>query len=524
MNDGTSYSLSGTADGVGVDEDLARQGDPPRATVSQQAASGVVWLTIQKWATRLLGFVTIAILTRLLSPEDFGAVAAATTVLPFFYLLADFGFAAYIVQADRADQRLLSTGFWFSTVAGFGLGGALVLIAPLFGLVYRGSQTVPILQVLALSMLITALSSVPNALLRRSMRFATIASQGTISAVIGQVAAIIMAVAGLGAWALVGQTLASGLVGSVLAWIAAKWRPSFVFSRGDFITMARYGGQVLGVEFVAVLRAWAEAAIVSASLGMAALGYLSIAQRLVLIVQELTGGALIPVSTVAFAKIRDSRARLTSAYLRASRVTYTALSLPLIMVAVAAPLIVPIVFGDGWSLSSQLAQILALAGTLTVGASLDHGLFYGTGKPGVWFVYAVIIDAVTVSATAIAVHWGLLPVAWAFLAVAFAATSARWFLVARLLQTHLRTVTRPFIFLCLALGVTGASGWGMVSLTAALPPMGGVALVGVVVFSVHLILVRLVARDVIEEATLFVRRSKWARFLAPPRVKVGRDR
>ena len=273
--------------------------------------------------------------------------------------------------------------------------------------------------------------------------------------------------------------------------------------------MARFGVQVLGVEFVAVFRAWAEAAIITTTLGIASLGYLSVAQRLISIVQELTGGALIPVSTVAFAKVRNSSERVTSAYLRALRVTYAALSPPLILAAVAAPLIVPVVFGDGWSVSSQLSQILALAGMVTVGAALDHGLFYGMGKPGVWFVYAVIIDALTVGTTAIASQWGLLQVAWAFLVVALLATVARWFLVARLLQTRPRTVIRPFDFLCASAAITGASGWITVQLTSGLPPLVAVIVVGGVIVVAQVITVRLLAPDVFTEAARLIAKSRW---------------
>ena len=77
-------------------------------------------------------------------------------MLPFFYLLADLGFTAYIVQADTTGRRMLSTGFWFSTVAGLLLCAAVVGIAPLFGLVFRSDEVVPVLQVLALAVVLTA--------------------------------------------------------------------------------------------------------------------------------------------------------------------------------------------------------------------------------------------------------------------------------------------------------------------------------------------------------------------------------
>lgn len=469
------------------------------ASVGQRAAAGVVWLTVQKWAIRITGFVTIAVLTRFLSPEDFGTVAAAATVLPFFYLLADLGFAAYIVQADHADRRMLSTGFWFSMLAGLLLTGSLVASAPLVGLIFQSEQIVPVMQVLAPAVMFTAVAAVPMALLRRQMRFRAIAVQGSIAAILAQVVAIVMTVTGFGVWALVGQTLSALLVTAVLAWVAAKWIPSFLFSGGEFLNMARFGSKVLAVEFVAMSRAWAEAAIITSTLGLAAMGYLNIAQRLVLIVQDLTGAALVPVSTVAFARIRDSADRLRSAYVRALRMTYAALAPILTLVAVSAPLIIPIIFGDGWEQSARVAQILALAGLLVVGATLDHGLFYGLGKPGQWFVYALIIDICTVVATGVTAQWGLQAVAWGFLSVAGIATVSRWFLVSKLLQASPSMAAGPFGFLTAATLTSGGAGWAVLLLSPGLPPMVRIGLIGVAVLVVHLAVVRLLARSVIDD-------------------------
>ena len=46
--------------------------DGPAEPLGRSAAAGTLWLTGQKWVARLSGLVTIAILTRLISPEDFG--------------------------------------------------------------------------------------------------------------------------------------------------------------------------------------------------------------------------------------------------------------------------------------------------------------------------------------------------------------------------------------------------------------------------------------------------------------------
>jgi O-antigen/teichoic acid export membrane protein len=268
-------------------------------------------------------------------------------------------------------------------------------------------------------------------------------------------------------------------------------------------------------------RAWAEAAIISATLGMASLGYLNIAQRLVQIVQDLTGAALVPVSTVAFAKIRESSARLRGAYVRALRMTYAAMSPPLTLVAVAAPLIVPIVFGDGWGESARVTQILAIAGLMVVGATLDHGLFYGLGKPGRWFVYAIIIDACTVAATAITAQWGLEAVAYGIRVIAAFETGSRWVLVAKLMQASPRALSGPFGFLASAVLAGGGAGWGVLMLTTGLPPMARIALIGVAVLLAYLVVLRLLARQVIDELASYLPRIGLAtRFHFPSRFHI----
>lgn len=506
------------------------------ASLAAQTATGVAWLTMQKWAVRLAGFATIAVLTRLLSPADFGMVAAASTVLPFFYLLADLGFAAYIVQAKEIGQRMLSTGFWYSLGAGILLCGVMLGLAPLLGLAFQTEGVVPVLRALSTWVLITAAASVPAALLRRRMRFATIARQGIAAAVAGQILAVAMALAGLGVWALVGQSLASATVSALLAWTAAKWRPSFAFSRTEFTQMLSFGGKVLSVEFVAMLRAWAEAAIISATLGIAALGYMSIAQRIVQIAQDLTGGALVPVTTVAFAKVRDSAGRLRGAYQRALRATYGLISLPLLFIAVTAPLLLPIVFGPGWGPSYPVAQVLAVAATLTVGASLDHGLFYGLGRPGLWLVYAVVVDATTVAVTAAVAPLGLTAIALGLLGVALVATAGRWYLTPKLLGSSPLAQVRLFGML-LGLGAgSGGVGWLVATATMPLHPLLAVTLTGAAMLAAHLILLRVLARPVYADLWRFLARGlpRTSRMTArclglaialtgllPPRIRYG---
>jgi O-antigen/teichoic acid export membrane protein len=497
--------MTSRGDDVGVAPTPAPPPEPgglpeaPGAGLGRAAASGALWLTAQKWLIRLSGLVTVAILARLVTPQEFGVVAAASAVVPFILLLSDLGLSTYLVQVKTTDQRMLSTGFWFSLGAAIVLGGVLLGAVPLLTAMIGVPDAAPVLRVLICCVPLVVVASVPTALLRRQMQFRRLAVQGAVAAVFAQVVAIGFALAGTGAWALVAQAISSILIMTPLAWIAARWRPSFLFSRADFVTMARFGYKVVAVELVAVLRNWAETAIVAMSLGTSALGFLSIAQRLVQVAQDLGGSAVAPVSVVVLSKVRDSPERLRNAYQRASRLTYGAVTPILTFVAVGAPVLVPLLFGPQWEGSITVTRGLAIAGILTLGAFLDHGLFYALGRAGTWFVYATLTDLVTVGATALAVAHGLTAVAWAFVGVAVVATAVRWGLVGRQLGIQVRELAGSFG--AVAACVVASAGAGL--LTMALvdgPLLLRAAATGIVILATHLTLMRLTMASTMRDA------------------------
>lgn len=488
-------------------------------TLGARAAAGVLWSVAQKWAMRIGGLVTVAVLARLLTPAEFGVVAAATAFIPIVYLISDMGFSTYVVQAEDVSPRLLSTAFWYTITAGTVFGLVLLVVSPHIARSLGQPQVGPVLSGLAPTVLLVALSSVPIALLRRRLAFRALAIQSFVAALLGQVVAVVAALGGAGAWALVAQLWVNHAVVALLACILARYRPGLAFSWEQFVTMARFGTKVIGVELIAMTRYWAEAAIVTAALGLTGLGYLNIAQRLIQAAQDLSASAVVPVSTVVFAKVRSTAERLVGAYVNALELLYLVVMPVMVLVFVAAPLLVPLAFGDQWSDSVAPARALAVAGLLTLAASLDNGLLYGMGRPGRWLAYALVIDVLTVATTWYAVRFGLLGVAVGFVGVASVATAVRWVVVARTLRAPVWAVARPFV-MAGATTLVGASAGVLVLLT--IPPMPDLAalvLVGGTIGVVHTGAVRLLLPAQFARAVRLVLRRRPAFGGAPGRPR-----
>jgi O-antigen/teichoic acid export membrane protein len=470
------------------------------ASLGRQATASTLWLGAQKWGVRVTGLVTIALLARNVSPAEFGVVAAASAITPFILLLSDFGLSTYVVQAENPDARTIHTAFWLNAAIGVVLSAGMAIGAPLVADALHVPAAAAPVRALSVSALLAVLAALPIALLKRRMAFRLIALQGAAGAFVGQVVAIVLALRGAGAWALVAQLIVAQAVITVMSWISARWRPAPEFDRHRAPGMLRFGLSVVSIEFIATARATAETAVVAAALGAGALGYLNVAQRLVLVVQDLGASAVVPVSTVVFAKVRDSMDRLRTAYLRALRLAYVAVAPLLVLVAVGAPLLVPVLFGPQWSQSVPVTRGYAVAAILTLGAMIDQGLFYGVGAPGTWFWYAAVVDILTVATTALLAPHGLLAVAVGFVVVALLATIARWVLVGRLLRTPAREVARPFAATVLLACVAGVAGLLALLATSAVPRLVGLAVVALAIAVAHLLATRAISPAVLQDA------------------------
>ncbi|HTM68517.1 MAG TPA: flippase [Candidatus Binatia bacterium] len=106
-------------------------------SVSRAVASNTVVQVAGKFAGNVLGIITIAIMTRALGRDGYGAFTTAISFLQFFGILVDFGLTLTMVRMiseERADvSRVASNIFTLRIVSGavfFGLAPVLALAFP----------------------------------------------------------------------------------------------------------------------------------------------------------------------------------------------------------------------------------------------------------------------------------------------------------------------------------------------------------------------------------------------------------
>ncbi|MDY6937725.1 MAG: lipopolysaccharide biosynthesis protein [Cyanobacteriota bacterium] len=422
-------------------------------SLKQKAVKGVVWSIIQKLGGQTISFIVFSLLARLLDPKDFGLVAMASVYLAFLQVFVDQGFAEAIVQRKNVEREHLDTAFWISVVSSAILMGITMLVADPIAQKFRTpgltSELAAVIRWLSVGFVFSAFNSVQQALFRRNLAFKSLAVRSLVATLAGGSVGVTMALSGFGVWSLVGQQLVNGTVGIVVLWKASDWRPGFRVSLSHFKDLFGFSASILGFNILNFFNRRADDFLIGYFLGPAALGYYTVAYRILLIVTDLMR-TLAKVVLPAFSQLQDEPERLRRAYYKAIQLT-SLMAIPTFCgLAVLAPELLPGLFGSQWTDSIRIMQILAFIGIVHALSSISVNTIKAMGKPD-WILKVNIINAVlNVTAFVMVVKYGVWAVATAYVIRGYLIPLPIFTLMARKLihiqiPTYLRQCRSPML-------------------------------------------------------------------------------
>jgi PST family polysaccharide transporter len=414
--------------------------------LKQKATKGILWSFIQRWGSQLISFSVFLLLARLLDPKDFGLVAMSGVFIAFMKVFLDQGFAAAIVQRKAVDREHLDTAFWVSIGTSLLLMAIAWLSAGWVAAFYHEPTLARIIQVLSINFVFKALNSVQNAILTRNLAFKTLAVRSLIGIAVGGTVGVVMALSGFGVWSLVGYQLANSIIEVPILWAVTDWRPTFRCSAQHFRELFNFGIHVIGMNGLVFLNNYTDNLLIGRFLGAEALGYYTVAYRILTVLTTLLSKTTNQVAFPTFSKLQHDPQRLERVFYKATHFT-SLLAFPAFLgLMPLAPDLVPIVFGDGWEPTIPVMQILAFIGILRTVFQFNGPVMMAMGRPD-WRFKINIVNTVLNVACFVAVvklGGGILEVAIAFVVRSYLFAPIGLWLIQKLIKLNLRPYLHQF--------------------------------------------------------------------------------
>lgn len=210
-----------------------------------QVIQGVFWKFTERIAAQLVSLIVSIILARLLSPSEYGVISLVMVFITIANVFVNSGFGQALIQKKNADNLDFSSVFYISLVFTSFIYIVLFFLAIPIANFYDMPILKPILRTLGISVPIMGINSVQQAYVARKMEFKLFFYATFIGTLISAIIGIVLAYKGFGVWALVVQTLANNIIGTIILQMTIKWKLTREFSLKRIRSLFDYGWKLL---------------------------------------------------------------------------------------------------------------------------------------------------------------------------------------------------------------------------------------------------------------------------------------
>lgn len=320
-----------------------------REELRQKTLSSLLWKVLERGGVAAGGLLVQVVMARLLSPEDFGALAIMLVFVLFGTVFAVSGFNTALVQVRELQEDDYDTVFWISVTVGTLLWGALIIAAPwIAGAFSLPGMTNPLRAMGALFVL-NSVYAVLTADVQRHLAFKKVFKASVVSLVVASGVGIGAAVWGAGLWALVIHQVTNVTVNSAMLFLQTAWRPRRRFSMARARVLFGFSWKLLVSALLDVSYQSLSDVIIGRQFSAASLGVVSQGKKYPGAVAQVLDGAIQPVMLSAVARVQEDRLTVKALVRRALK-TSTLVVVPLMtLLAVTADPLVRWGLGEKWA-------------------------------------------------------------------------------------------------------------------------------------------------------------------------------
>lgn len=378
-------------------------------SLKNKTVKGVAWSSIDNIARFGVTFVVSIVLARLLTPDDYGLIGIITIFTGVSSVIINGGFTTALIRKNDTTDDDYNTSF----IVNFTLSILLYLIiffgAPLIATFFNRNELVALTRTASLGIIIGAFALVQSTKLTKKIDFKTQAKITFITSVFSGFVGIIMALVGFGVWALIGQSLSSQVLGTILLFFYNKWIPKFRFSKTSFNKLFGFGWKMMASGLLD--RLWREMyqVVVGKFYSPSTLGQYTRASQFSSLFSSNLTNVIQRVTFPVLSNIQDDKERMLLVYRKIIKITMfvTAISM-FFLGAISEPLIYCLI-GPKWIEASKYLPLICISSSMYPLHSINLNMLQVQGRSDLFLGIEIIKKVIALGPLLVGAIVGIIP-------------------------------------------------------------------------------------------------------------------
>jgi lipopolysaccharide exporter len=307
---------------------------------------------------RSIGLISILILARLLTPDDFAIVALTAITVHFFDMLSSAGSEQYIIQKDDVVAADLNTAWTIDIVFKSALWFVLILFSSIIAVFFEQPELEIALYASSFILIINALKNPGFFVKKQNFEYGEIFWLSVFQRLVTFVLVIVIAYIEKSYWALIIGDIVSSIIYTGGSYLLDKFRPKL--SLQHWRKQWGFSGWLFLKGIVGYMRSQIDTLIVSKFFPQAQLGQYYMARDIAMIPSHNIISPAIEPLLAAFRKSRNSVEAL-EVKVRISLFSVSLVSIPIFVFLWCFPgEIIAVLLGDQWAEAGPLLHALSL--------------------------------------------------------------------------------------------------------------------------------------------------------------------
>ncbi len=330
---------------------------------------------------KLMAAGQLMVIARILTPGDFGLMAASAAVLLAALTVSELGLESALIAKGEVNDDDLAVAWSLTFGRGVLMAAAVWAGAGWVGEVMQMPLLASLLRVHAWALILQGAQSPMMALCVKHLDLRKRVTLDVVRRAVEAAVTITLALLYRTVWALVIGQLTALAIGCLLSFWMAPFRPRWSWCRSSVSYFLQYGKHLNVTTLCAFGVMTGGELIIGRLLGQEALGFYQVALAIPLLIGARATALMQQISVPTYAKLQEDRRGILRVFdLQMGLVGV--LYLPLAAaVAVAAPLLVPLLLGPQWASIIEALRIGCLYAVCAGYSSVMTALHYGVGRP-----------------------------------------------------------------------------------------------------------------------------------------------
>lgn len=347
---------------------------------TKKTIKGISWMSGTRFVSRILAFLKIAVLARILTPTQFGLFGIASLLLSLLETLTETGINVVLIQTKAELHEYINAAWVVSILRGIIIALFIVVLAPSISLFFHTPSVIGIILFISLVPFVRGFINPSEVKFQKELNFHLQFWFQSGLYIVDALVSIIVVLLTHSVYSLAWGMLISALLEVVLSLLFIKPRPRFVIDRGYFKEIFHKGLLITTYTIFNYFSENLDNVVVGRFMGATNLGFYQMAYKISIIpITEITD-IISPVIFPVYAKIAEDKKRLFNAHFRASLFTYVITFLLGLIIFLFPSQIILILIGRNWLSIAPVLQILAIYGALRTIAAPASALFLALGK------------------------------------------------------------------------------------------------------------------------------------------------